>query len=199
MTKTVRTLSPSELTRAADDLIASVVESGFTPDALIGIETGGLKVVEALSKPPPIVLRCRMVRSTTEVKKLTVAARVLRRLPYPVADRLRLLEDWLGSRQTPGIPPPTRELEDAVDVIAGVVDELGLKRLLLVDDAVDSGGTLGCVLAALRARMPDDVKVLSAVLTRTRPVQNTAVEPDFTLHSMVLLRFPWSFDYRTRA
>ncbi|MFF4724666.1 phosphoribosyltransferase family protein [Streptomyces mirabilis] len=198
-TKIVRTLSPAALTRAADDLVAMVERSGFIPDAVVGIETGGLKVVESLATPPPIVLRCRMARPSTELKKSQLGRRLLRSLPYALADRFRLIEDWIGSRGKSSVPSPPDELVRCIDEIARIVAERGLTRLLVVDDAVDSGGTLGCVMSALRARLPEEVRVVSAVITRTRPPERTATEPDFALHSMVLCRFPWSFDYKVLA
>jgi uncharacterized protein len=198
-TKIVLTLPPAALTRSADDLLAMVERSGFIPDGVVGIETGGLKVVESLTIPPAIVLRCRMARPSTELKKSRPGRRVLRMLPYALADQFRLIEDWVGSRDKPSVPPPTEELLRGIEEIARTVAERGLTRLLIVDDAVDSGGTLGCVMSALRSRLPEEVRVVSAVVTRTRPPERTATEPDFALHSMVLCRFPWSFDYKALA
>lgn len=199
MAKSVRSLSARELTLAADELMAKVERAGFYPDALVAIETGGRRVVDSLTAPPCRILSCRMVRATTEVKKSNLGRKMLRWMPYSLSDRLRLFEDWLDSRAEPKTPKPTSELVNGVEAIAQVVVENELKRLLVVDDAVDSGGTLGCVVGALRARLPEDVEVLSAVLTRTRPPERTAVEPDLTLYSGVLLRFPWSFDYKSSA
>lgn len=199
MTKIVRTLTPADLTRAADDLVAMAERSGFTPDVIVGIETGGLKLVEALSSPPAVVLPCRMRRIGTELKESVPGRRLLRRLPYAVGNRIRQIEDWVGCRGEARVPAATEELIRGVDEIARVVAERGLTCVLVVDDAVDSGGTLACVMGALRARLPENVRLGSAVLTRTRPPERTAAQPDFALHSMVLFRFPWSLDYKAHA
>lgn len=195
-TKTVRTLSPVGLQRAADELLAQVERSGFVPDVLVGIETGGVHVVQALSNPPPLILSCRLVRPSTQMKQSSAGQRLLRVLPYAITNRLRLLEDWMGSRAAPTVPPTTQELKDGIAAVGRTVAERGCKRVLIVDDAVDSGGTLARVLRDLGPSLPVGTEVRSAVLTRTRPATRTAVEPDFALYSMVLLRFPWSFDYK---
>jgi hypoxanthine phosphoribosyltransferase len=72
----------------------------------------------------------------------------------------------------------------------------GVCRILVVDDAVDSGRTLEVVLRWLRGRCPD-AEVRSAVLTVTTP--RPLLIPDFYLYYPdVLIRFPWSLDNKTQ-
>jgi hypoxanthine phosphoribosyltransferase len=196
MPKRVLTLSQDDLTAAADELFGAVVNDGFVPDAIVGIESGGRYVVEALTSPGGRLLFCRMTRKSTETKELGTARRVLRRLPYALADRLRILEDRMSSGSQPVVPVPTEELRAGVEGIVEVVRREQLSRLLIVDDAVDSGGTLACVLTTLRGCLPQEVELRSAVVTTTRPPALRVITPDYTLHALVLCRFPWSFDYR---
>ena len=65
-------------------------------------------------------------------------------------------------------------------------------RVLVVDDAVDSGVTLDTVFRSLRETAPPDTEVRAAVVTVT--LDRPLIEPDFTLYRGVLCRFPWSFD-----
>lgn len=66
------------------------------------------------------------------------------------------------------------------------------QRLLVVDDAVDSGVTLATVLNVLRALCPAGTEIRSAVVTVT--LDGPLIQPDFALHRGILCRFPWSFD-----
>jgi hypoxanthine phosphoribosyltransferase len=66
------------------------------------------------------------------------------------------------------------------------------QRVLVVDDAVDSGVTLATVLRLLRETSPADTELRSAVVTVT--LAQPLAEPDFVLYRGVLCRFPWSFD-----
>jgi len=68
----------------------------------------------------------------------------------------------------------------------------GAQRVLVVDDAVDSGVTLATVLRLLRESSPPDTQFRSAVVTVT--LAQPLAEPDFVLYRGVLCRFPWSFD-----
>jgi hypoxanthine phosphoribosyltransferase len=65
-------------------------------------------------------------------------------------------------------------------------------RVMVVDDAVDSGVTLAAVLRTLRESCPPGTELRTAAITVTRP--SPAVEPDYALWRGVLCRFPWSFD-----
>jgi hypoxanthine phosphoribosyltransferase len=65
-------------------------------------------------------------------------------------------------------------------------------RVLVVDDAVDSGLTLATVLRVLREISPSNTQFRSAVVTVT--LEQPLAEPDYVLYRGVLCRFPWSFD-----
>jgi hypoxanthine phosphoribosyltransferase len=65
-------------------------------------------------------------------------------------------------------------------------------RILVADDAVDSGITLATVLRLLREIAPARSEVRSAAITQT--LEHPTVQPDYVLFHRVLCRFPWSFD-----
>jgi hypoxanthine phosphoribosyltransferase len=196
MRRQVVTLSPDGLARAADKLVELARSDGFHPDALIGIETGGMRVVEAMSTPPGTVLSCRVRRPSTQAKERSVVEKTLRRLPYAISNQIRLLEDSLLARKPPMVTAPTPEFAAQVAQIADHVRSSAITKVLVVDDAVDSGATLATVMQTLRGALPIGTEVRSGVLTRTRTEQQVVEAPDYTVHRLVLLRFPWSFDYR---
>ncbi len=67
------------------------------------------------------------------------------------------------------------------------------RKILVVDDAVDSGYTLSHVLEAVKAVLPAGAEVRSAVITVT--TDDPLVMPDFYLYNdKTLVRFPWAMD-----
>lgn len=195
--KTVMTVSPDRLVHLSQRLFETSSSGTFRPDSVVGIATGGVHVVEAMGLPEAFpVFTCRLSRPATQTKENASADRVLRRLPTPLANGLRILEDLWLARKPPRPSDPSPTLLAQIDHIAGQLNARDLSRVLVVDDAVDSGSTLLCVLDALRRSLGSDTEVRSAVLTVTRAPAQRCITPDFSLFERVLLRFPWSNDYK---
>lgn len=157
---------------------------GFAPDLIVGIATGGDEVARRMfGDLPHTSVRCRRPGSETKDGNPRLFG-FIRRLPRPVRDLMRIAEaHWLAARGT-------RAEERAVEVspeAAGAIARAS--RILVVDDAADSGATLAAVLRAIGPKA-----VAVAVLTVTTP--DPAVRPDYTLYdNRTLLRFPWSKDF----
>jgi hypoxanthine phosphoribosyltransferase len=194
------TLTPAKLRELSSALYQEVRADGYRPDAVVGIATGGVHVVDAMGLTPEVlVTTCRLRRPSSQAKEVGLAQRVLRSLPTPVSDRLRLVEDKWLERKAAVPSEPTTELLNQVERVSMTLEDAHASRILVVDDAVDSGATLKCVLDLLVSRLPHDKEVRSAVLTVTRSADRRCVTPDYALFDSVLLRFPWSNDYKTAA
>ena len=157
-----------------------VRDSGFVPEAVLSIRTGGLYVGESMFVDVPHT-SVKLQRPSTKSKGRRMR-RFLHALPRPVLNRLRIAEAWwLGhrsARQTSATP---------------LLPDMGNpRRVLVVDDAVDSGATLLAVTDAVRAALPD-ADIRTAVITQT--TDNPLAVPDYTLYNdKTLIRFPWSMD-----
>jgi hypothetical protein len=193
--KSVVTVSEERLQVLGGALVDLMHDQGFVPEAVVGIANGGVRVVEALPRREGLAAwSCRLHRPGTERRK--GISRLLRRLPYPVTDHLRVLEDWLRGRRAVTVPAPTATLANDLERISAEIERRGIHRVAVIDDAADSGATLACVMGCLRESLPDSVDLRSAVITATRPPERAAIIPDFHLFDLTLLRFPWSHDYR---
>ncbi len=200
--KPVITLSEQGLRQASSQLIAQMEIAGFCPEAIVGIATGGVRVVAAIPGVERFdVVSCRLSRPETEWKKRLRLSFVLRFLPYRVTDLMRVVEDRLTYRRRRAFLAATSQvdlaLEKEFDRIATEVARSSRRRVAIIDDAVDSGVTLALVYHGLRNRLGPNVDLRTAVITKTR--SQTALEPDFQLYDMTLCRFPWSFDYKASA
>lgn len=188
MTMKVITLSDPEFSDACAALYDKAVASGFTPDILVGIASGGWHV--ALRMPAPRRMAVTKRRNAAGAKKRFLPA-LLRRLPRRVNDLLRIAESRLYGLKARIRPPrPSHvclpyELTDALN-------EHPDARLLIADDAVDSGATLLSVRDAIQRAAPQAM-IKTAVITVTRP--HALISPDYTLYPQgTIVRFPWAPD-----
>ncbi|WP_235363804.1 phosphoribosyltransferase, partial [Serratia marcescens] len=116
------------------------------PDVIIGVATGGRYVAEEIGKKinVPLVIIKRQRNSTKKKSKFRMAS-FLPFLPRPINDLLRIAEIKFNERK---FRKSGRILSvGAVAHISGDLEHLRKgKRILIVDDAVDSGGTfIDCI------------------------------------------------------
>lgn len=175
----VVTLTPEKLARACSELEDAVVVSGFSPEAVLTIATGGDYVGELMFKNVPH-FSTKAQRPTTKYKK-GIFRRFLKILPRCIKDRLRIVE----ARRLSGAPKVTPQVN---------LPELPKEgHVLIVDDAVDSGATLAAVCRKVAVIYPG-LAIRTAVITATTDAP--LLEPDYCLYrNSTLIRFPWSADY----
>ncbi|WP_323006239.1 phosphoribosyltransferase [Pseudorhodobacter sp.] len=197
--KPVVTLDDAALEKVMKELWAKVGTTNVSPDCIVGIATGGLLCAEKLKPTVDIpVLSCALRRPGTKIKKISGIKRLLGIMPYGISNWMRRIEDRLlatrENKPSGTNPSESKQLSSDVETITRFVTDKGLRHVLVIDDAVDSGVTLGSVVAALRAALPPETTLTTAVITQTRSL--VAFEPDVSLYRNTLCRFPWSFDFR---
>jgi hypoxanthine phosphoribosyltransferase len=164
-------------------LLESAVRRDFVPDVVVCIARGGVYVgAEMFDKTPHIIVTCQ--RSTTEDKENAspLLWNIIRSMPLCVRDAMRIIEArWLTAKEfeIPELP---------------LIDVGKARRILVVDDAVDSGATLRAVVNAI---YQTDVEVRTAAITVTR--RDAFIRPDYCIYdNQTLVRFPWSKDMRKK-
>ena len=193
--KEVRTVSPAALGELTQRLFAEVVAAWGSVDVIVAIATGGVHVANALpSADRPPVLTCRLQRPSTKRRPRPLR---LSNLPYLLTDELRRLEDGAAARRSSVTLPEPPDLARDLDAVAALAGKHGWTRVLVLDDAVDSGVTLAAVTGGLRRRLGAKAEVRSAAITQTRP--EPAELPGVVIYRGVLCRFPWSDDFREGA
>lgn len=180
------------MTLDTDGLAASgarlqmLVGETYNPDLVVGIARGGAYVAQNMfAAVRHVSVTCRRPSSSRKDSHGALLA-LVRRLPLWMRDTMRRIEArWLAGNGDPG-----REVTAGADVWQTVA---GAGCILVVDDAVDSGHSLKAVVEEIRRRNPS-AEIRSAVVTVTTVAP--VMPPDYTLYSQILLRFPWSGDYR---
>lgn len=190
----VVTVTPDDLEAMSRRLGSEALKYGPF-DITVGILNGGAHVARIIAgayggasvgRYHETVMR----RPSSHKKERKGVARLMTHMPLWALDMLRKAESlWLRRRKRSDVRLP--------ELSAGLRADLAAfpePRVLIVDDAVDSGVTMKAVVDAVRAEAPR-VRIVTAALTVTTP--HPVFRPDVALfRDSVLLRFPWSIDYR---
>lgn len=165
------------------------------PSAVVGVHSGGVvvarEVMRSLQGSTPPLFDVRASRRGTRAKRKVGLDAVVRRLPRGLNDALRVVEhlvrEWRFERGRTG---GEREV-GLSDELRAWLSHAPAPRVVVVDDAVDSGETLVQVRHALKLVRPD-VQVLTACVAQT--FASPLVAPDHAEFRRTLVRFPWSMD-----
>jgi len=196
----VVTLDRESFTAACAQLMDMVCGQG-RPQMIVGIPTGGMHVAEAMSDAaswlPIFPLTCR--RPSTRHKRATGLKTLVRNLPRPLLDQLRVIEHAVLTRRPKAPPQGSVRIDEAeLEMLRDAVMAAGPRpSILVVDDAVDTGTTLSVVMEAVRRHAPDTARIRSAAITVT--TDHPLISPDFALYRRQLCRFPWSLDATTAS
>lgn len=194
----MKTLTDDDLRREVDGLYTQAIDSGYAPTHIVGIATGGAYIARLLREilqarsGSPIFLDVRCQRQSTHRKRDFKLDRLLRLMPYPVTDRMRTLEHIIRQWRRGNRPSNSGLLVTELNVPA-TINYTDFRRVLILDDAADTGVTLAEVEAYLRQRCRRDTEIKAAVITKTGT--RLLREPDYRRYEGVLVRFPWSFDF----
>ena len=194
----VMTLDRDALAQASKKLTEKVLASAFRPTHILAIANGGVAVAREMASqvaPDASLMVIPARRRSSDWKRSLKATALLRRLPYFITDRLRVLEaqvlDRLRKPDSSGLLTPLPQ--DVSEILSSIRSPVQV-RLLVVDDAVDSGRTLWQIVDGLRCVEEAGGEIRTAAITVTR--SHALIRPDFHVYDSVLCRFPWSYDFR---
>ncbi|MDE5585095.1 MAG: hypothetical protein K2I92_02000 [Muribaculaceae bacterium] len=194
----VVTLSPEEFDRHAAQLAHEVEAASVHFDAIIGVRRGGSIVCDAFLRHFPqsrygARYDVTLQRPSTK-RKQGRFARLLKLLPYPLLDRMRMAESIiLSARRRMQGAPPTADV-DIPEALCVTLKDKTAPEILIIDDAIDSGDTLTAITNTLKKRNPA-TRICIAVVTET--TRHPSIRADYTLYrNRTLIRFPWSNDYK---
>ena len=182
----VITLHDKELLLCCERLAKQICDSHFSPDLILGVKTGGEEIARivnrVLGENKCKLEFCHPVRESTDNKKKYLK-KYLKRLPVSILNILRILEAKFF------FVKKSRKKFKRIELPNDIGDS---KKILIIDDAVDSGASLFHIMHAIRVINPfADIK--TAVITLTN--RHAIIKPDFMIfNNNTLVRFPWSED-----
>jgi len=182
---------------ACERLALKVLEC-FCPDIIIGVLTGGGMVGrEAM---PTFESRCgcrygevKLQRGGTRIKEALKINRILRLLPEGMLNFMRVLEaEFLEFKAN--FTKPDRSGRLSIDEEIRCMLKTKGKRVLIIDDTMDTGWTLKIIKDWLEANFPgNEIKI--AVISTTH--RHSVAKADFQLYDRTLIRFPWAHDAKS--
>lgn len=167
-----------------------VEESGYEYDTLVGIARGGDYVAANFSRGVRFSVSAR--RPGTRAKEGELIRRAIGMMPEWLADLLRIVESEIGELRSKFKRKEIRQVCIDENLLRRM--SAGDRKVLIVDDAADSGLTLRLVAEALKAAGGDhEPEIRTAVIAMTRKNCNPA--PDYRISEPgTLIRFPWAPD-----
>lgn len=169
----------ADLAGLAADLAKRIEATGFSPELVVYVETGARLFAHELAAVMGLPMTPIWVRRGGHGLKERLAPWVVR-LPIGVRDGLRWLEEWSGVQRL------TRRR-----AVLPVGPSLAGRRILLIDDAADTGRTIRAARGLILAAGVRAADLRSAVIAATMPRGRLSV--DFYLLDKNH-RMPWSAD-----
>lgn len=173
----------ADLPRICAQLAERIRSDGFAPSIILYVETAGWPITLHMKEHFPVPLHG--VRAERRGKRLKrSAAGLLRFLPRSVKHALRAAELRLNIHEL--FSGRSASMEQM---------ELATKRILVVDDAVDTGNTIREVVELLigRGARRENIRIAAITQTLSMPV----ARPDFVVYDSIC-SFPWSPDHPER-
>lgn len=161
----------------------------FQPDMVVGILNGGGYVVKEFQY---IDFELVKLQRDNWLKNHFLVKLILRALPYFVSDKLRKIESKKAKQSIQAINLDELK-QHVVDFKFDNISRGGIKNILIVDDAIDTGKTMFVIKNNLTKWFPN-AKIKTAVISWT--IENSIIIPDYSLFKNTLVRFPWSKDYK---
>lgn len=183
----VITVSHNEFDNMCAELQEQVWKSAYDYDVLIGVARAGVYVAEKFEAKEFYIIKSQ--RGGTAAKRGAVNS-ILLNMPAFFNCFLRKAESKILEWKDAFKRPSLKEVE--IDEKLTLRLNEGGHKVLIVDDAVDSGGSLLSVVEAVRRISPNNI-IRTAVITVTR--KKVLIDPDYALfRNSTLLRFPWAGD-----
>lgn len=177
-----------------------VVNNDYEPDVILGVLTGGGIIgriaydqfQQKITKKEIFYSEVKLQRVSTKIKKKGGVKKILPFLPLTILNFLRVAEVYyfeLKAKFTIPQREGTLQLNNEISTIL----KQGRKKILIIDDCIDTGWTLKIIFDYLKEKFPNnEIKIAVATISHHHPV----ITADFKLYNRVLLRFPWAYDVK---
>lgn len=180
-------------------LLGHDIFADYDPDVIIGVLNGGGYVGRQIVQVSPketTYVEVKIQRDGTTKKEKGLIHRILQSLPYSVLNILRILESIVLEYKSKKNNTKRKGTIKLPDNVVSFLSDGENKKVLLVDDAIDSGATLLLIKQYLMSKFENiDVKIAVITITTKQPL---VVADYYRYYNRTLIRFPWSNDIKKR-
>ena len=180
-------------------LLGHDIFADYDPDVIIGVLNGGGYVGRQIVQVSPketTYVEVKIQRDGTTKKEKGLIHRILQSLPYGILNILRILESIVLEYKSKKNNTKRKGTIKLPDNVVSFLSDGENKKVLLVDDAIDSGATLLLIKQYLMSKFENiDVKIAVITITTKQPL---VVADYYRYYNRTLIRFPWSNDIKKR-
>ena len=187
----VVTLDEKDILTRVNQLIQKI---DFEPDVVIGVLNGAYYLVQLFKEEERFsevkFYNIKLQRQQESFKKKKIFNIILKLLPYWVLNKLRILESKKDNKSLAKLDKKALMLKS---LQLPITSHHKHKKVLIVDDAVDTGKTMYVLKNNLK-KVFSNSEIKVAVIAWT--IETSIVQPDFYIFKNILVRFPWSKDFK---
>jgi len=186
----VITLNKEKFSIKCAELVSKI---DIQPDLVVGILNGGGYLVNEIKGnfKTSNFLSIKLKRKTN-LMDFFANPFFLSFLPYKILNKLRIFKSKKAEKSISSLN--INDLSNFnLDFKSNESIVCGINTILIVDDAIDTGRVMFIVKNNLKKLYPNAL-IKSAVISWT--IENSIVKPDYHLFKNVLVRFPWSKDFK---
>ncbi len=165
------------------ELEEKVSADGYMPDKVIGIPRGGSRML------PYMFCNTGHDNVTLIRPHYSSIKKLVKHILYYTP---RFINDWLRKAEAHWHIKRNGHMASTTIILPELSP--GIKNILLIDDAVDSGATLNAIVNKFAKEMPD-INVRTAAITVTN-ISPTHMPDYYIFNNSTLIRTPWSIDSR---
>lgn len=188
----VITLDNETFSKKSTELIYKI---DFQPELIVGILNGGGYVVNeirTIDRFEKVQFEFVKLQRSNCLKHNLFFKFILRLLPYNISNKLRVIESLKARKSISNLNKD--ELSSSkINFQFNSVSKKEINNILIIDDAIDTGKTMFRIKSSLNKLFPN-AQIKIAVISWT--LESSIIMPDYYLFKNILVRFPWSKDYK---
>lgn len=188
----VLTLNNDLFSEKCSELIGKI---DFHADVMVGILGGGGYIIDQIVNQfdfDSTQFDLVRLQRGNKFKSYFLIESILKLVPYSITNKLRILESK-NARNSIAEINLTKVSSNYIDFKLNLGSTATVKNILILDDAIDTGKTMFIVKNSLSKLFPES-QIRTAVISWT--LENSIIKPDYYLYKNILVRFPWSKDYK---
>jgi len=188
----VITLNREIFSEKCSELIGRI---DFRSDLIVGILGGGGYIIDEIMSEVGLdstQFELDKLQRGNKFKSNYIIKSILKFLPYRITNKLRIFESRKARSSIVDLNL-TEVSAESIDFKLNLDSRETVKNILILDDAIDTGRTMFIIKNSLSKLFPES-QVNTAVISWTQ--ENSIIKPDYYLYKNILVRFPWSLDYK---
>lgn len=203
----VKTIIDKDFDDLCFNLANEIISDGYEPDVVIGIKNGGAIVTKKVFEYLSIVNKPKYYELTiqhdcTKTCEKIHIKNILKFFPIFILNFIRVTQltfyEFLYNKFN---YIRKYSVEQNLDKDLQFYLSQGGKKILIIDDAIDSGYTMNNAtkyIDWLSIPMPGCNQNIIKIAVATTTYKNPIIRPNYSLYNRTIIRFPWAFDNKNK-